>query len=121
MQDYLEALSAQNTDAIQQMSGAHSLVEIPFLKPNRLIGTAEIVKAHREIFANLEGVRFIVDNSEANSSHAIAEGRLEVHRDGQRQSYAAGLVVEADGDGPGRISLYCDARNVRPWSDKSIL
>ena len=121
MQGYLAALSTQDIDAIQQMSGAHCLVEIPFLKPNRLVGTAEIVKAHREIFANLEEIHFSVDSSQSNARHAIAEGRLEVQRDAEKQSYAAGLVAEADGAVLGRISLYCDARNVRPWSDKAIL
>lgn len=121
MQDYLAALAARDLAAIEQMSDAHSLVEIPFITPNRLIGTTQIVRAHREIFANLEQVRFEVTRTRSDASHAIAEGRLEVRRDGREQSYAAGLVTETDGEQPGRISLYCDARNVRLWSDKSIL
>ena len=121
MQRYLEALSTKDLDAIREMSGPRSLVEIPFLKPNRLIGDNEIVKAHEEIFANLESVRFVVEHSAADGAHAIAEGTLEVRRDGREQSHAAGVVAEPGDEGIARVSLYCNARNVRLWSDKTIL
>jgi hypothetical protein len=121
MQCYLEALSSQNIDAIRQLSGPRSLIEIPFLKPNRLIGDREIVKAHEQIFANLESVRFVIEHSADDGAQAIAEGRLELRRDGREQSHAAGLVAESDAEGIGRVSLYCNARNVRLWSDKTIL
>jgi len=121
MQRYLEALSNQDLDAIRQMSGSRSLVEIPFLKPNRLFGGSEIVKAHEEIFANLDSVRFVVEHSADNGVCAIAEGTLEVRRDGREQRHQAGLVAESGDDGIGRVSLYCNARNVRLWSDKTIL
>ena len=121
MQRYLEALSSKDIDAIRQLSGPRSLVEIPFLKPNRLIGDREIVKAHEQIFANLESVRFVIEHSADNGAQAIAEGRLEVRRAGQDQGYAAGIVSESDAEGIGRVSLYCNARNVRLWSDKTIV
>ena len=121
LQDYLAALSTQNISAIEKLSSAHSLVELPFLKPNRLLGTAEIVKAHREIFANVEKINFEENSRQANASHAIADGQLEVRRDGKNQSFAAAIVTAANGSEIGRVSLYCDARNIRLWSDKTIL
>ncbi len=122
LQDYLAAISAKNIDAIDKMSNAHCLIEIPFLKPNRLLGKAEILKAHREIFSNLETIDFSLTSTEFNTSHAIAEGRLEFIRTGTgKQSFQAGIVAEATGDELRRVSLYCDARNVRLWSDRTIL
>ena len=122
LQDYLAALTSKRIDAIENLTGATTIVEIPFLQPTRLVGQAEVTKAHREIFANLESIRFDLDNCEANASHAIAAGRLEVVRNGtERQHFQAGIVCEIGAGGTRRISLYCDARNVRPWSDKTIL
>lgn len=121
LQDYLAALSAQDIAAIEKMSSLHSLVELPFIKPNRLLGSAEIVKAHREIFACVDKIHFEENSRQADAGHAIADGRLEVRRDGKQQSFAAAFVSAANGDEIGRVSLYCDARNIRPWSDKTIL
>ena len=122
LQDYLSALSSKNIDAIACICDSHSLVEIPFLKPNRLCGNAEIIKAHGEIFANLESIDFSLANIEASDSHAIGAGQLRFTRaDGNSEFLAAGIVAEAGAEKLARVSLYCDARNLRPWSDKSIM
>lgn len=122
LQDYLSAFNSRDIDAIGRLCGARDLVEIPLVKPNRLIGRREIVKAHREIFASLSTLDFELHDSGADENHAIGSGRLEFTRvDGDSTSLAAAIVAEASGDGLARISIYCDARNLRPWSDKTIL
>lgn len=122
LQDYLAALTSKRIEEIEKLTAATTVVEIPFLKPTRLIGKAEITKAHLQIFANLDSIKFEIDNCETSPNHAIASGRLAVVREitGQ-QDFQAGIVSEVGTGGAQRISLYCDARNVRPWSDKTIL
>jgi len=122
LMDYLAAFTSKQIESIENLCGTRTVFEIPFVKPARLIGQAEIMKAHREIFANLESIRFELDNCTANTIHAIAVGRFEVVRTGtERQHFQAGIVTEIDAGDSQRISLYCDARNVRPWSDRTIL
>jgi ketosteroid isomerase-like protein len=122
LQDYLQAISSGDVDAMVALLDERALVEIPFLKPNRLIGKSEIEKGHREILATLDSIDFKPTNIEANSRHAIAEGSLEIRRDGgETRHIAAGIVAEASDGILQRLSLYCDARHIRQWSDKTIL
>lgn len=122
LQEYLSALVSKNIDAIERICDSHSLCEIPFLKPSRLFGNAEIIKAHREIFANLDAIDFGLSDSEASDSHAIGTGQLRFTRAGADSGFLpAGIVAEAGAEKLTRISLYCDARNLRPWSDKTIM
>lgn len=121
LRDYLDALAHANLESANRIAASRCLLEIPFLKPSRLLGSAEIDKAHREIFAHLDSLAFEVRQVEADATHAIAEIRLDfVHRDDGTRSLPAGFVVESDGEQLTRISLYCDARNIRRWSDRSI-
>ena len=121
LQNYIAALAAKDLGAIDRMTSARSLIENPFVKPNRLLGKAEVLKAHAEIFANLEKIEIHLIKIESNDSHAIGEGRLDVTRQEVMQSLQVGIVAEVDTSELARISLYCDARNIRLWSDKTIL
>lgn len=122
LQAYLSALNSRDIDAIERLCDASNLVEIPFVKPGRLVGKREIVKAHREVFANLSAIDFELHHSGADENHAIGSGRLEFTRaNGDSTGLPVAIVAEASGDLLARISLYCDARNLRLWSDKTIL
>ena len=122
LQNYLGALSARNIDAIEQLFGSSTLFEIPFTKPGRLLGNAEIVKAHREFFRNLETIDFSLSATESSNSHAIGAGELRFSRPGSdSEILPVAIVAEADGENLLRISLYCDARHLRLWSDKTIM
>ena len=122
LQEYLQTVSSGDVDAIGALFEDQALLEIPFLKPNRLVGKSEIHKGHREIFTTLEAIDFKPLNIESNATQVIAEGRLEFKRDGgESQQLEAGIVAEAPGGKLQRLSIYCDARNIRQWSDKSIL
>jgi len=119
--EYIGALAARDLDAVERLMCAHSLVEIPFLKPDRLVGLREISEAHGDMFSNLERIEFSAEHILCDASHAIAEGRLCVQRGAQTSEYAAGLTIELQDDRLQRVSLYADARNSRLWSDRSIL
>ena len=122
LQNYLSAISKGDIASIEQLSNDHSLIEIPFLKPNRLVGKAEILKAHREIFANLGELKFTLADIATNDRHAITEGLLEFKgQSGKTSEHQVGIVLETDGESLNRFTLYADARNIRLWSDKSIL
>lgn len=121
LQDYAKALSRLDRQALDGLVGDDTLLEIPFLKPGRLIGRTEIAAAHREILDNLEAIDCSIVHSLAGDGHAIAEGRLDVTRRGDTtQSLEFGMVVECDDSGMRRLSLYCDTRNLRRWSDRMI-
>ena len=122
LQAYLQALSAGDAPAAAALFDERALLEIPFLRPNRLVGAAEIGKAHRAIFATLDSLEFEAIAIDSDASHAIAEGTLRFSRAGDKpRTLAAGVVAETGVGGLRRISLYCDARNIRPWSDEAIL
>ena len=122
LQEYLQTVSSGDVDAIGALFEDQALLEIPFLKPNRLVGKAEIHKGHREIFTTLDAIDFKPLNIESNATQVIAEGKLEFKRDGgESQRLEAGIVAEAPDGKLQRLSIYCDARNIRQWSDKSIL
>lgn len=119
---YVSALHAKNMQALSSLIDDTSLVELPFLKPTRLIGRREIMAAHSEIFETLDRMAFELSGPLEKARHAIAEGVLRVHRkSGETQSHRIGLVAETAGHVLARISLYGDARNIRPWSDRTIL
>ncbi len=118
LREYLTALEGRNAVAIR----APRLLEIPFLKPNRLVGKAEIERAYRRIFASLDSIRFELVEVIADDRHAIAECRLEVARRGQEaEHYDIAVTAEADDNGLRRVSIYADTRNVRRWADETIL
>ncbi len=122
LQAYLSALTTRDVSAIEKISVAASLMEIPFIKPNRLVGNNEIIKAHKEIFANLAEIDFELLDSSADNNHAIGHGQLNyVRNGGERNSLPTAIVIETTGESLARMSLYCDARSLRPWSDKSIM
>jgi hypothetical protein len=122
LQDYANALSRLDGEALDSLFGSDTLLEIPFLKPGRLVGSTEIAAGHREILANLEAVDCRIEHCLAGAGQAIAEGNLEVMRHGDvPRSLAIGLVAECGDTGLRRLSLYCDTRGLRRWSDKRIL
>jgi len=122
LEDYLAALAGQDIDAIDSLCAACCLVEIPFLEPRRLVGSREIGKAHREIFASLERIEIALTDIAADDGHAIGEGRLRVlRRDGDSYDLQIAVAAETGSGDYRRISLYCDTRNIRRWSDRRIL
>ncbi|HKJ51504.1 MAG TPA: nuclear transport factor 2 family protein [Gammaproteobacteria bacterium] len=122
LEDYLAALEQQDIDAIESLCTPGCLLEIPFLEPRRLVGGREIGKAHREIFANLEQIEIALTGIAADNGHAIGEGRLRVlRRDGDSYDLHLAVAAETGSGDYRRISLYCDTRNIRRWSDKRIL
>ena len=121
LQDYASALSRLDGDALDGLFGSDTLLEIPFLKPGRLVGGTEIAAAHREILANLEAVDCRIGHCLADGRYVIAEGRLEVTRRGDRpRGLDIGMVAECGDAGLRRLSLYCNTRGLRRWSDKTI-
>lgn len=122
LQDYASALSRLDSEALDSLFGSDTLLEIPFLKPGRLVGSTEIAAGHREMLANLEAADCRIEHCLVDGSHAIAEGILEVTRHGDvPRNLAIGLVAEYGDTGLRRLSLYSDTRGLRRWSDKRIL
>lgn len=119
---YLAALEGKDLQGVTSLAGDRTLVEIPFLKPTRLVGQREISSGHIAIFNSLDHLSFTIDEPMENNHHAIAEGELRVQRkSGEEYTHQIGIVAETDGAILIRLSLYGDARNIRLWSDKTIL
>lgn len=77
--------------------------------------------AHGDMFTNLERIEFSAGHILCDAHHAIAEGRLRVQRAARVSEYAAALTIAVADGQLQRLCLYCDAREARLWSDRSIL
>jgi len=119
---YCVAIKARDLESLASLFGDSVLLELPFVKPHRLFGRTEILAAHQQAFDNLEFMQMELDEIVASGSFAIAEGELRYRwKTGEQQSRQLGAVAEMKGDELRRISLYCDARNARLWSDTTIM
>ena len=120
---YCTAFEAGDDDAIVALFGPNGLYEMPFLTPTRLVGGAEIRAGMERIFALTEARRVTLDQVKAAGPAAIAEGRFEatVPRDGVTMTVPFAMVAEAAGGGLSRLSLYCDARPWRLWTDGPVM
>ena len=120
--NYVAALQNKDIVSVTPLIGHHTLVEIPFMRPNRLIGQLEISRAHAEMFEALDNIDFVLGTPLEKDRFAIAEGELRVQRkSGEEYTHQIGIVAQTDGEILTRISLYADARDIRMWSDRTIL
>ena len=120
--NYVAALQNKDIKSVAPLIGHHTLVEIPFMRPNRLVGQHEISKAHADIFETLDSIDFVLGTPLEKDCFAIAEGELWVQRkSGEEYTHQIGIVAQTGGEILTRISLYADARDIRMWSDRTIL
>ena len=120
---YVEAFSARNCDAIGELFGAQSLAELPLLKPNRLVGHAEICAGHAAAFENIADARFTQSQPIANTgSAAIWVGQLrELRTSGAEHEHDVAIVCETAERELRRITVHLNGRNIRRWADQTIL
>lgn len=119
---YAGAFAAQDLDFIDDSVTKSSLVEIPMLVPNRLHGHAEIKAGHAQSFNSITSASFELSEPLEANGVAIAEGILKVERQNAKsETHSLGIVTEVEDGKIRRLSLYFDARHLRPWSDKTIL
>ena len=124
---YCAAFEAGDTEAIVALFAPNGLYEMPFLTPTRLVGAAEIRAAMARIFAVTEARRVTLDQVKAAGPAAIAEGRFEatVPRDDVTMTVPFAMVAEAADamadSGLKRLSVYCDARSYRLWTDGPVM
>ena len=120
--NYVAALEKKDIKSVAPLIEHHTLVEIPFMRPNRLVGQQEISKAHADIFEALDSIDFVLGTPLEKDRFAIAEGELRVQRkSGEEYTHQIGIVAQTNGEILTRISLYADARDIRMWSDRTIL
>ena len=120
---YWAAFEAGDAEAIVALFGPNGLYETPFLTPTRLVGAAEIRAGLERSFAVTETRRVTIDQLKAAGPAAIAEGRFEatVPRDGVTMTVPFAMVAEVADSRLKRLSLYCDARPWRLWSDGPVM
>jgi ketosteroid isomerase-like protein len=119
---YRQAINTRDFERLTSLFGESVLLELPLVKPHRLFGRSEILAAHHQAFDNLESLEIEFDDVVSSGLVAIAEGKLRYRwKDGEQHSHQLGAVAETRDDELVRISLYCDARNVRLWCDKTVL
>jgi hypothetical protein len=122
LREYFAALQSADAEALNRLIGRHTLLEVPFLNPARLVGEDEIARAHRAIVERLESIEIDFELLLGDDRQAIASGRMSVTRRGDRErEFAIGAVAERDGEELSRLSLYCDTRYIRRWEDESLL
>ena len=120
---YIGAFESQDAKCIASLTGDNALVEVPLLKPNRLFGSSEIERGHTATFDSIKDANFSIDNEVAENSEAaicLAKVRI-IRKSGEVDQHDMGVVAQLTNNKLSRISLYFDSRNIRRWSDESIL
>jgi len=118
---YAGAFAEKDLDFIRGAISEETLLELPMVKPCRLLGVSEIVSAHTEAFKTISNATFELHSPIEKGSLAIAEGALKVSRAGKEETHPLGIVAETNNGKLKRVTLYFDARHHRLWSDKTIL
>ena len=119
---YADALTAKDMTSVLAIFSRRSLLELPMMKPGRLVGLREIEDAHQAIFRSLESIEIKLGDTAADASHAIATGTVSITRtSGEQRTDELAIVAETGDTGLDRISLYMDARNARAWSDIKVV
>jgi len=120
---YIGAFESLDEKCIATLTGDGVLIEVPLLKPNRFFGYSEIERGHKAAFNSIENTSFCIDDEVAeNDDAAIFLGRVKVTRiNGNVDLHDVGIVAQLTDDKLSRISLYFNSRNIRRWSDESIL
>lgn len=122
LRDYFAALQAADAEALNRLIGASTILENPFMNPRRLVGKNEIARAHGAIFEHVEALEFTPELLLGDDTNALTTGRLAFTRRGDSpREFAFGAAAECDAGGLRRLSLYCDTRNLRRWTDEAIL
>jgi len=118
---YAGAFAEKDLEFIRSAISEETLLELPMVKPCRLLGESEIFSAHSETFKSISSAAFELHSPIEKGSLAIAEGVLKVSRAGKEETHPLGIVAETNNGKLKRVSLYFDARHYRLWSDKTIL
>lgn len=119
--DYLQAFAARDARRVAGCFIGGAVLELPMMKPNRLVGLVEIETAHCLAFQTLSQATVEVNEIVVSESGAMASGQLTVVCRGKEESHPFALASECAAAGLSRVSWYLDARRHRPWSDKAVL
>ncbi len=120
---YIGAFESGDAKCIATLTEDGVLVEVPLLKPNRLFGSSEIERGHKATFNSIKDATFFIDGEVAdNDEAAICLGNITITRlSGEVDQHDIGVVAQLTNNKLSRISLYLNSRNIRRWSDESIL
>jgi hypothetical protein len=121
LSDYLQAFSARDTKCVANCFAGSAVLELPMVKPNRLVGLAEIETAHNLAFQTLSKATFEINEMLTTGTHAIASGKLTVVCREKDELHTFALACECTATGFSRVSWYLDSRGQRLWSDKAVL
>ena len=120
---YIDGFSQSDNDKLAGLFGERTLLELPLVKPTRLVGRDEICRAHAEIFTNVATATFTATHGPCEQAQAaIWVGELAVTRiDKSRQSHRVAMVATTTEGKLDRLTIHLNARNTRRWADASIL
>ena len=120
---YCTAFDNRDVDAIAALFAVNGLFEMPFLKPGRLVGGAEIRAGLSRAFQVVASGQSTIRRIKSTGHQAIAEGafRADVPRDGATITVPFAMVAERGDGGLARLTVYCDARPYRLWSDGPVM
>ena len=121
LSDYLQAFAARDTRKVAVCFAGSAILELPTLKPGRLVGLAEIEAAHSLAFQTLSMAEVEINEISATGALAFASGKLTVVCRGRDEVYPFALASECVASGLSRASWYFDSRGQRLWSDRAVL
>jgi hypothetical protein len=119
--EYLGAFAARDSRRVVSCFLPHGSLELPMMRPGRLVGAGEIAAAHTLAFENLEKVILKTHEVADSDGAAMICGELEVTCRGKEEIHAFAIASEGTAQGLSRVSWYFDSRRHRYWSDKAVL
>lgn len=119
---YFSAFAEGNAASASDLFAATGLYEFPLLRP-RLVGRAEILAGHRQVFSVASRLSVSLRAVQTKGATTIVEGRLKAHvaRDGRDLDLPFAAVAEEANGALQRLSIYCDAHPYRLWCDGPVM
>jgi len=119
--EYLNAFADRDPGRIAKCFLPLACVELPLMRPGRLVGIEEIVTAHNLAFESLEKVSLKTHTVADSEAVAMLSGELRVICRGREEIHAFAIASQGTPQGLSRASWYFDSRRHRYWSDKPVL
>jgi hypothetical protein len=118
---YLAAFSKMDSGNLDSCFLDYAVVDLPMIKPTRLCGLREIRRGQELAFENISKVDLELTEIVSDENSAMGSGRLSIECRGESESHEFAVSAFHEDGKLKRLSWFLDARELRPWSDCTVL